>query len=128
MVKISTETYLPIIEGFDMKFDSSASDNIRAIWAFTMALMQTSTSKNGNHPNALIFDEPDQHSIVIGDMEQFFDSIINFKGVCQVIIGITIKDSDTKAAIEKLDSSVYKIIKIGQKAFKKLSKMQMDCD
>lgn len=117
MTKISNETYLPIIEGFDMKFDSSASDNIRAIWAFTMALMQTSTRKLGNHPNTLIFDEPDQHSIVIGDMGQFFDSIIEFGGVCQVIIGITIKDSDTKAAIDKLDSNKYRITKIEHKAF-----------
>lgn len=57
-VTISDETYLPVIEGFDMKFDSSASDNIRAIWAFTIALIQTSLSKSGNHPNILIFDEP----------------------------------------------------------------------
>ncbi len=82
-----------------------------------MALMQTSTLMKGNHPNILIYDEPDQHSIVIKDMEHFFESIINFEAVCQVIIGITIKDSDTKAAIDKLNSSAYKIIEIDQKAF-----------
>lgn len=120
-VTISKETYLPVTEGFDMKFDSSASDNIRAIWAFTMALMQTSTELGGNHPNILIFDEPDQHSIVIADMEQFFNSIIKFKGVCQVLIGITIKDSDTKNAIDKLNPKKYKIIRIGAKAFTKIS-------
>jgi hypothetical protein len=118
-VKISKDTYLPITEGFDMKFDSSASDNIRAIWAFTMGLMQTATNLGGNHPNILIFDEPDQHSIVIADMEQFFNSIIEFKGACQVLIGITIKDSDTRNAIDKLDSNKYKIIRIGAKAFTK---------
>ncbi len=122
-VSISKETYLPITEGFDMKFDSSASDNIRAIWAFTMALMQTSTQRHGNHSNILIFDEPDQHSIIIVDMEHFFNSIINFEGICQVIIGITIKDSDTRAAIDKLDSSKYKIIKIDQKAFTKFHEL-----
>lgn len=118
-VTISKDTYLPVTEGFDMKFDSSASDNIRAIWAFTMSLMQTSTKLGGNHPNILIFDEPDQHSIVISDMEQFFNSIIEFNGTCQVFIGITIKDSDTKNAIEKLNSNSYKIIRIGSKAFTK---------
>lgn len=119
-VTISKDTYLPVTEGFDMKFDSSASDNIRAIWAFTMSLMQTSTGLGGNHPNILIFDEPDQHSIVITDMEQFFNSIIKFKGTCQVFIGITIKDSDTKNAIDKLDSNTYKIIRVGAKAFTKI--------
>ncbi|WP_346888662.1 hypothetical protein [Clostridium sp. UBA1056] len=34
------EKLLPIVNGFDMKFDSSASDNISAIWAFTFALMR----------------------------------------------------------------------------------------
>lgn len=118
-VKISRETYLPITEGFDMKFDSSASDNIRAIWAFTMALIQTSIKLGGNHPGLLIFDEPDQHSIVIADMEQFFKSIIEYEDTCQVLIGITIKDSDTKSAIAKLEDNTYKIIDIHQKAFKK---------
>lgn len=118
-VKISKETYLPITEGFDMKFDSSASDNIRAIWAFTMALLQTSIQLGGNHPGILIFDEPDQHSIVISDMEQFFKSIIEYGSTCQVLIGITIKDSDTKSAIAKLENDTYNIISIGTKAFKK---------
>lgn len=41
-IEISKDSYLPVRENFDMKFDSSASDGIRAIWAFTLALMQTS--------------------------------------------------------------------------------------
>jgi hypothetical protein len=120
-VAISDDTYLPIVEGFDMKFDSSASDNIRAIWSYTMALMQTSEVLNGNHPNALIIDEPDQHSIVIQDMEQFFKSILQFNGKCQVFIAITIKDSDTRNIINNLDSNKYKIINISSKAFTKLN-------
>ena len=54
-----------------MKFDSSASDNIRGIWAYTVALLQVSMSKGGNHPGVLIFDEPVQHSIVPNDMKNF---------------------------------------------------------
>lgn len=67
----------------------------------------------------MIFDEPDQHSIVIADMQQFFNSIIKLENI-QVFIGITIKDSDTKNAIERLDSSKYNIIKIKSKAFPKI--------
>jgi hypothetical protein len=44
-IQISEENYLPTSEGFDMKFDSSASDNIRAIWAYTLALLRTSMEK-----------------------------------------------------------------------------------
>lgn len=118
-VEISLESYLPVIEGFDMKFDSSASDNIRAIWAFVLALLQTSNEKYGNHPGVLIFDEPAQHSIVVNDIEKFFNYIIKLKN-SQVIVGITVKDSDTRQAISKLPADKYHFIKVPYKAFRKL--------
>jgi len=121
VIEISEESYLPVIEGFDMKFDSSASDNVRGIWAYTVALMQTSMSKAGNHPNILIFDEPNQHSIIPKDMEKFFDSIISLESNSQTIVGITVKDSDTKATMEKLPEGKYKLISVGNKAFGRLS-------
>lgn len=50
-------------------------------------------------------------------MEAFFKSIMNVKGEKQVIIGITIKDSDTRAAIKNLSKGTYNMIKINEKAF-----------
>lgn len=119
-VKISNDTYLPVIKEFDMKFDSSASDNIRAIWAYTIALTQVSILKKGNHPNILIFDEPNQHSIIPENMASFFESIINLNNKCQTIVGITVKDSDTKEILEKIKNNKYKMINVNNKAFKKL--------
>ncbi|MEQ2626240.1 hypothetical protein AAAY24_06295 [Faecalibacillus faecis] len=119
-IQISEESYLPIIEEFDMKFDSSASDNIRAIWAYTIALMQTSIEKKGNHPGVVIFDEPNQHSIISEDMEKFFNSLIELGNNVQIIVGITIKDSDTRKEIEKLPNESYHLIEIANKAFQKL--------
>lgn len=119
-INISDESYLPVIEEFDMKFDSSASDNIRGIWAYTMALMQTSIDMGGNHFNIFIFDEPNQHSIIPNDMENFFNSIIAMDQKHQTIVGITIKDSDTKSMIEKLPKGKYKLIPVRNKAFQKL--------
>ncbi|NJD02775.1 MAG: hypothetical protein FIA99_09340 [Ruminiclostridium sp.] len=116
-ISISRDTYLPVINNFDMKFDSSASDNIRAIWAFTMSLLQTSNTHLGNHPGILIFDEPDQHSIVIANMKAFFKGITGVAGWRQVIIGITIKDTDTRSAIESLDANSYNMIQIKEKVF-----------
>ena len=119
-VEISLDSYLPVIEGFDMKFDSSASDNIRAIWAFVIALLQTSNSISGNHPGLLIFDEPAQHSIMINDVEKFFNSIIEMNN-SQVIVGITIKDIETREAVQRLPATKYKLINIPNKAFRKIS-------
>jgi superfamily II DNA or RNA helicase len=108
---------MPVIDKFDMKFDSSASDNIRAIWSYTLALLQTSKQHEGNHPGLIIFDEPTQHSIGADDAKAFFEQIIALQGNCQIIIGITVNTEEIKSAIENLDDKDYKYIHIGEKAF-----------
>ena len=118
-ISISEQSYLPLFEGFDMKFDSSASDNIRVIWAFTMALLQVSILKGGNHPTVLIFDEPDQQSTIISDMKSFFENILELTDKCQVVMGITLKDRDTKQVIDKLPKGKFKCIDVPNKAFQK---------
>ncbi|MBP3459656.1 MAG: hypothetical protein J6K58_10640 [Lachnospiraceae bacterium] len=116
-IEISVDNYLPVIDKFDMKFDSSASDNIRAIWAYTMALLQTSNEYAGNHPGMLIFDEPAQHSIGAHDTKAFFDSILKLGSNCQVIIGITINNVDIRNVISEIEEDKCNLINIGDKAF-----------
>lgn len=119
-VEISLDKLLPIINGFDMKFDSSASDNIRAIWAFVVAILQTSIEKGGNHPRILIFDEPAQHNIVPKDMYSFIKSLIDITGSIQCIIGVTIKDEETMKMFENIEDSSYNMILLEEKAIKKI--------
>ncbi|MCP3763697.1 hypothetical protein NLX67_15075 [Domibacillus sp. A3M-37] len=119
-VMISKDTYMPIIENFDLKFDSSASDHIRRIWAFTIAMVQTSDEFDGNHPGILVFDEPGQHSIIVKDMEAFLDRLIEISSKNQVIVGITIKETDTKKLIYKKINSGSNGIVIQDRAFNKL--------
>lgn len=49
----------------DIKADSSASDFVRLIWSYLLALYQTSAKPymKGNHPGFLLLDEPGQHSM-----------------------------------------------------------------
>ena len=119
-IEISKDSYLPVRENFDMKFDSSASDGIRAIWAITLYIKQTSIIHKGNHPNILMYDEPDQHSIIMKDLKSFFDTIIEID-VGQTIVAITIEDSDTKEAIAALNPDSYNIIRIKKRALVKKS-------
>lgn len=119
-VEISEEKYLPTIEGFDMKFDSSASDSIRAIWAFTLALQQTSNTLAGNHPNIVIFDEPGQQSIENIHIKKFLQQISEIKLNCQVIIGIALIDEGIKELITGLTGDEYKVIVFEEKAIKPL--------
>ena len=116
-IEISDDNYLPVIDNFDMKFDSSASDNVRAIWAYTMALLQTSEKCGGNHPGLLFFDEPAQHSIGAVDTKAFFDSILNLGDNCQVIIGITINNADIREVISEIGEEKCNVVNIGEKAF-----------
>ncbi|NLD49848.1 MAG: hypothetical protein GX660_22115 [Clostridiaceae bacterium] len=114
-IDISKDKYLPTIEGFDMKFDSSASDSIRAIWAYTVALYQTAQQFDGKHACMIIFDEPAQHSIVVGDMIEFFNKILSLKGLPQVFIGITMND---KSFLNKLVNQNYRVLHVDDWAIK----------
>lgn len=60
LIQISEETYLPTREGFDLGFDTSASDGIRVIWSYLIGIFKLSKVYNTNHPQVLIFDEPRQ--------------------------------------------------------------------
>lgn len=120
-IQISHENYLPISEGFDMKFDSSASDNIRAIWAYTLALLKTSIEKGGNHPQIVMFDEPGQHSIVTNDMVSLFNEIIKMGGSKQVILGITLNDGEIREAVKKIDAKNVHVVDVGTYAFQKIT-------
>jgi|GEM_PF-309487 len=119
-IQISDETFLPTIDGFDMKFDSSASDGVRVIWAFTMALLQVSLEKEGNHPSILVFDEPAQQSIVPADMQSFITSVVELGKKCQVLIAITLNSDELVNIIDSLDRKTYNKISITGKAFKSL--------
>lgn len=72
-VSISKDNYRPIYEGMplNLQFDLSASDFIRTIWSYLMALLEMSRFKEWeiNHPGILIVDEPRQQ----GAAEASFD-------------------------------------------------------
>lgn len=121
-IEISEESLLPTIDGFDMKFDSSASDGIRTIWAYTLALFQVSTEKGGNHPGVIIFDEPAQQSIVSEDMKSFIRSVVEVTANGQIIMAITLNSKELIQIIDELDTSKYHKIQIVNRAFKLFKK------
>jgi hypothetical protein len=118
-IDISEESLLPTIDGFDLKFDSSASDGIRVIWAFTMALLQASVEKDGNHPGVVIFDEPAQQSIVPEDMKSFVESAKELADKSQIIMALTLNSKELNDIIGNLDVDSYHMISISGRAFKK---------
>ena len=71
-IVISKDNLLPSLAHIELreirrsstKTDSGASDFVRLIWSYVLALFQASSTKPiGNHLNFLLLDEPGQHSM-----------------------------------------------------------------
>ncbi|BDG10793.1 hypothetical protein [Anaeromyxobacter paludicola] len=83
-LNISRETYRPVHEGFDLdfvrsekpkemelEFDFSASDTIRAVWAYLLGMMSVDHTFTTNYPRLLVFDEPRQQSTASESLGEF---------------------------------------------------------
>lgn len=96
-IKISEETYFPIIDSSELlnevlRNDSSASDFIRVMWAYTIGLYLTSEKHQGNHPSFIFLDEPAQHSISDKNCWELFDSLSKLS--CQTIVADSFNNND----------------------------------
>ena len=59
---IDEDTYRPQKEGYEIGFETSASDAIRLKWAYQLGLLELAHLQQTNHPRMLLFDEPRQQS------------------------------------------------------------------
>ena len=115
-IQISMDKLIPTIDGFDMRFDNSGSDNIRAIWAYTISLLIVSRDMSGNHPNILIIDEPMQQSVIEEDLFSFIEDLNRISKGMQVIIGMTLGNEKLKEKINEYKN--VNIILLKDKAIK----------
>lgn len=98
-IRISQENYLPVAQKTDaeqfynIKFDSSASDFIRCIWAYTTALLKTSITFDSNHPRILIFDEPKQQDMSKDSFRSFLVELSKMTQP-QILVFASFENSD----------------------------------
>ncbi len=99
-ISISMEDYLPVAKKpfrddlfYSIKFDSSASDFVRSIWAYTCSLYRVSCELNGNHPKLLMLDEPKQQDMAIDDFISLLQELSNYKDG-QVLLFASFENSD----------------------------------
>jgi hypothetical protein len=118
-IKISSDNYLPVAEKalengmkltYNLKFDSSASDFIRCLWSYYTAILKTSITFDSNHPMLLIFDEPKQQDMAIGNFKSFLTELSKFKQQ-QVLVFASFENSDAtfEAATRGLKFSLNRI-------------------
>ncbi|PAP79220.1 hypothetical protein B1759_12780 [Rubrivirga sp. SAORIC476] len=74
-IDISRDSYRPTKDDFEMIYDASASDNIRIIWAYTIAMLETSIQFSTNHWGILFFDEPAQQQVSDGSRDSFYSKL-----------------------------------------------------
>ena len=102
-IKINRDALTPFLSDIELRqynnsirADSSASDFVRLIWSYLLALYQTSShpSSKGNHPALLLFDEPGQHSMADTSQHALLQQLGAEKGL-QSIVAASFDESES---------------------------------
>lgn len=120
-IRISTENYMPLTqldtgEIYNIRFDSSASDFIRCLWAYYISLMQTSIKYQGNHPNLLLFDEPKQQDMSEEGFKVFLRKLSEFS-VAQTFVFASFENKD-ESFLSATEGIKFHLVKIDDKLIK----------
>lgn len=108
-------------KGGSMAQNSSASDFVRLIWSYILALYQTSSHQTvqGNHPGLIILDEPGQHSMATKSQLALFKRLSSYPGL-QAIVAASFDDSE--AAFKESTGGVdFKYIRLGDKCIRPIT-------
>lgn len=112
--------YFPVYKKFkddpipqSIRINSSASDFVRNIWAYTLALLKEGT----NHPGVVIFDEPGQHRTNLNSLKALLNSCskINHQTIIFTSIDKQLNDKekiDLDILISELPKEDYKLIRL----------------
>jgi hypothetical protein len=96
----------------NIRFVSSASDFVRSIWAYYLALMKTSS----RHPGFLVFDEPGQHQMRVDSMKALLRQAVNEKRQMIFAISQDRNFDDQRLNIPELttgiDEKEFKVVRI----------------
>lgn len=97
-LSIPKDKLIPVAEGqysikYNMRLDSSASDLVRAITAYTCSLYKVSEKYPTNHPGIIMFDEPGTQETAISSLREMLKELQSYKA--QSIVFASFKQSDT---------------------------------
>lgn len=99
-----------------IRINSSASDFVRNIWAYTLALLN-----NGiNHPGLIMFDEPGQHRTNLSSLKELFKTCsrithkqtIIFTSIDKPLNNEKNEKIDLDVLIEDLEKGKYNLIRL----------------
>lgn len=107
-IRISLDTLTPVLSELELReiirpkmqtsltADSSASDFVRLIWSYLLALYQTSATLGfeGRHPGFLLMDEPGQHSMRSASQRALLQLLISQRGL-QAIVAASFDENES---------------------------------
>lgn len=100
---ISEDNYRPVSDEFEIAFGASASDNVRLIWAYSLALLQVSLTHKGNHWGVLVFDEPEQQKMKEASSDALYAEIVKLQSQdFQIIVATSASEDMTRKRLEPL--------------------------
>lgn len=113
MVKIGDDLPQPI------KYNSSASDFVRSLWAYLISLYEIASVKNGKHLGLFLFDEPAQHAMTEPSQTALFKKLSKLN--CQSLVFASFEDvsngqRDKFEEIVKDFKEKITIVEIGNRA------------
>jgi hypothetical protein len=116
-LRISEDNYRPICDDFEIAFEASASDNIRLIWAYTLALVQISLSHGGKHWGILVYDEPEQQKMKEASSDALYAEIAKMPPEdLQVIIATSAPEDVTRRRLDNLPH--WNLLEFGDKVIR----------
>ena len=99
-INVSLQSLMPTLGDLELRQinarnESSASDFVRLIWAYLIALYQTSSfpDVHGHHLGCILFDEPAQHSMSELSMRALFQKLSGERGL-QSIVAASFDDTE----------------------------------
>ncbi|QFS41872.1 ATP-binding protein [Burkholderia cepacia] len=121
-IRISLDTLTPILSELELReifrpkvqtsltADSSASDFVRLIWSYLLALYQTSATRGfeGQHPGLILMDEPGQHSMRSASQRALLQQLIAQPGL-QAIVAASF-DEDESVFMTATDGLEFQLI------------------
>lgn len=110
-IEIDPQSYRPSHEGFDLGI-TSASDAIRVVWAYLLAMMEVGRSHATNHLGMLVFDEPKQQMVAGVSFEALMRRAAESgKANQQVIFATSQEPSEIQAMLKNLPSTLIPLTK-----------------
>ncbi len=98
-ITLSEQTLRPEQDGYDIVAETSASDYIRIIWAYTLALLQLAGQREDVlHGGFVVFDEPRQHEASKVSFANLIDKASKSKDLGGQVIFATSLDADVLEA------------------------------